>query len=197
MTYTHPHARTHIHAHQPVCTHPSHLLTGRKKPAWGLQTVTYHRPVSELPGGHVHLTPDQSLSGGVYDGFWGQGRCRAPGTSGQHKVRLAWPPTSLVVVSARPRLGGLCVWGSQMGIHLTRASRAKRMSKQTDRHASLVTRGGGRAGTKPTRTTQSTPSRGSHSPRPPLPSGTCQHFTSSLAPLPDSLAWTFPKIRAG
>lgn len=35
------HMRVHTHTHTPVCTHPSHLLMG-KKPAWGLQTVTDH-----------------------------------------------------------------------------------------------------------------------------------------------------------
>ena len=50
MTYTHTRARAHTHTHQLVCTHPSHLIMGCKKPAWGLQTVTDHRPVSELPG---------------------------------------------------------------------------------------------------------------------------------------------------
>ena len=51
MTYTHTHARAHTHTHTPVVhTHPSHLLMGRKKPAWGLQTVTDRCPESELPG---------------------------------------------------------------------------------------------------------------------------------------------------
>ena len=119
--------------------------------------------------GRGRLSPDQSLSGGLYDGLWGQGRCRAPGTSGQHsQACLASHP--LVAVSARPPSGGLCVWGGQLSIHLTRASRAGWMSKQTDRHASLVTWGGGKAGTKPTRATQSTPSHGSHNPWPPTSS---------------------------
>lgn len=66
----------------------------------------------------------------------------------------------------------MCIWGAQLGIHLTRASWAQWMSKQRDTGFPSHT-GWGRAATKATRATLSVPS---HGPRGPLPLGTCQYL---------------------
>lgn len=87
----------------------------------------------------------------------------------------------------------MCIWGAQLGIHLTRASWAQWMSQQTDRHRLPQSHGvgqGSRQGHKGhsehPQPWSPWPTSFGHLPVPP-----------PLASAPDSLTRTFPKTQAG